>query len=104
MLAAVLLAVVHLSPPLSARPIYNAEDSNAATEAVNHAEDVKTDLNTKTGNLEMKEQNTIKLAESDQGVDDPGKGQDVEDVITDVGYVGTMRFDDGSICRPTVLF
>ena len=69
MLVAVLLAVAHLSPPLSARPLYNAEgstrDTNVATEEINHAQDV---LNTKTGNLEMKEQNTIKLDESDQGV------------------------------------
>ena len=69
MLVAVLLAVAHLSPPLSARPLYNAEDSkrdtNIATEEINHAQDV---LNTKTGNLEMKEQKTIKLDESDQGV------------------------------------
>ena len=62
---AVLLAVAHLPTPLSARPLYNAEDSKRdadAAEEINLAQDVK------TGNFEMKEQNTIKLDESDQGV------------------------------------
>merc|ERR1712212_29527 len=69
MLVGVLLAVAHLAPPLLARPLYNAEDSKRDTNAadeINHAQDVKTDLHTKPGNLEMK--NTIKLDESDEGV------------------------------------
>jgi len=71
MLVGVLLAVAHLAPPLSAQPLFNADDSKRdtnAAEEINHAQDVKTDLNTKTGNLEMKEQNTINLDESDRGV------------------------------------
>merc|ERR550517_231198 len=71
MLVGVLLAVAHLAPPLLARPLYNAEDSKRDTndaEEINHAQDVKTDLHTKPGNLEMKEQNTIKLDDSDEGV------------------------------------
>merc|ERR1712212_857278 len=71
MLVGVLLAVAHLAPPLLARPLYNAEDSKRDTndaEEINHAQDVKTDLHTKPGNLEMKEQNTVKLDDSDEGV------------------------------------
>ena len=75
MLVAVLLGVFHLTAPLSARSLYNAEvstrDTNAATDQIDHLQDVKTDLN-----LEMKEQNTIKLDESDQGVvSDERKGK-----------------------------
>ena len=71
MLVGVLLAVAHLPNPLIARPLYNVvedakRDVNAAEE-IDHAKDVKTDLNTKTGDLELKEQNASKLDESDQG-------------------------------------
>ena len=78
MLVAILLAIALLTPRNSATPLYNAEeserDTNAANEEINHVEDVKIDPDTKTGNLEIKEDNTIMLDdEPDQGDERNGK-------------------------------
>ena len=71
MLVGVLLAVAHLATLLSARPLYNVEDAKRdanAAEEIDNGQDFGTDLNTKIGNLELKEQNVSKLDESDPGV------------------------------------
>ena len=76
MLVGVLLAVAHLPTPLSARPLYNVEDAKRdanAVEEIDNAQDFGTDLNTKTGKLELKEQNASKLDESDPGVVSDGR-------------------------------
>ena len=71
MLVGLLLAVAHLPPPLSARPLYNVDDAKRdanAAEEIDNGQDFGTDLNTKTGNLELKEENVSMLDESDPGV------------------------------------